>query len=83
MKKTVKKLALSRETLRNLNEDLLGTAEGAVENSLQASRCLLLRDRLHGSAFLLHLRGRVDPRRAWTAFRGRPQSRIPPLGTPP
>ena len=39
MKKTVKKLALNRETLRNLNEDLLGNAEGAVENSLQASRC--------------------------------------------
>jgi hypothetical protein len=38
MKKTVKKLALSRETLRNLNEEL-GNAKGAVENSFQASRC--------------------------------------------
>ena len=40
MKKTVKKLALSRETLRNLNEDLLGKAEGgAIDTSLQYSRC--------------------------------------------
>jgi len=39
MKKTVKKLALSRETLRNLNEDLLEKAGGAIETSLKYSRC--------------------------------------------
>jgi ribosomal protein S14 len=39
MKKTVKKLSLSRETLRNLNEELLGIAGGAVDTSLQYSRC--------------------------------------------
>jgi hypothetical protein len=40
MKKTVKKLALSRETLRNLNEDLLEKAGGgAPGTSLQYSRC--------------------------------------------
>jgi len=39
MKKTAKKLALSRETLRSLNEDLLEKAGGAIETSLQASRC--------------------------------------------
>ena len=39
MKKTAKKLALSRETLRSLNEDLLGKVEGAIETSLKQSRC--------------------------------------------
>jgi hypothetical protein len=40
MKKTVKKLALSRETVLNLNEGLLGKAEGgAADASYQYSRC--------------------------------------------
>ncbi|HEY9420801.1 MAG TPA: class I lanthipeptide [Thermoanaerobaculia bacterium] len=39
MKKTVKKLALSRETLRNLNEEQLENVGGAEEKSKRYSEC--------------------------------------------
>lgn len=39
MKKTVKRLALHKETLRNLNEEQLQDAAGGGEKSKQYSEC--------------------------------------------
>jgi hypothetical protein len=40
MKKSLNKLTLSKETLRNLNEDQIGDVVGGADKSLQYSRCI-------------------------------------------